>query len=461
MAITIDGVEYRNLQEQVQKNKEDIARHYEIDRVIADFGIRVLGAVPTVADIPEGQYTYGDAYLVTNENTTYIWTRANPLIGQDVPYWLDVGNLSIPGPEGPQGATGPQGPQGPRGSLWYIGTTTPVTTDARINDMYLNASTGNVYKFNGASWVIYQSIKGPQGPQGPQGPRGVAGPQGPQGPQGAKGDTGGFINIAGIVANTNQLPNPSLLADLTKAYLVGASAPYNIYIQVGDNSQTANWYNMGAFNVATLINLNGSNENFINLTDSPTIIWDQNDLGDTTANLSASIINDVTRSIKAPMSNPSVKSVPVINPNGAITYEVYGGGSGASWVEVPYNQNAEQSEEDGMFNVWGWKVESSQYLRFFGTTEWNKYLISISIPCKDGNGHYACIGATFILNDYEAPRGVVPLGNIMVTPSLGYWQVYYPASPDAFGMSLGNIDMGNMPEELLNGARVYALKIIE
>jgi hypothetical protein len=34
---------FRNLEEQVQKNKEDIAKHYAVDRVLADFGIKVIG----------------------------------------------------------------------------------------------------------------------------------------------------------------------------------------------------------------------------------------------------------------------------------------------------------------------------------------------------------------------------------------------------------------------------------
>ena len=40
--IVKDGIEYRNLVEQVRKNQEDIARHYEIDRVLADWGIKVI-----------------------------------------------------------------------------------------------------------------------------------------------------------------------------------------------------------------------------------------------------------------------------------------------------------------------------------------------------------------------------------------------------------------------------------
>lgn len=32
--ITVNNKQFRNLEEQVQKNKEDIAAHYEVDRVL-------------------------------------------------------------------------------------------------------------------------------------------------------------------------------------------------------------------------------------------------------------------------------------------------------------------------------------------------------------------------------------------------------------------------------------------
>lgn len=111
--ITYNNLELRNLVEQVQKNKEDIAKHYETDRVIADFGIRVLGELNDISDVPPGDYSYGDAYIVNN--SYYIYTRANPAIGQPNPYWLDIGSLSIVGPQGPQGPQGEQGPQGLQG----------------------------------------------------------------------------------------------------------------------------------------------------------------------------------------------------------------------------------------------------------------------------------------------------------------------------------------------------------
>ena len=73
----IDNVVYRNIQEQVQKNKSDIAAIRNVESVLNEFGIRVLGRVDAETDIPEGTYEYGDAYLVGEEEPydIYIFTR--------------------------------------------------------------------------------------------------------------------------------------------------------------------------------------------------------------------------------------------------------------------------------------------------------------------------------------------------------------------------------------------------
>ena len=69
---------YRNLEEQVQKNKEDIEMHYKRDRVLADFGIKIIGALATWPDPPPAApENYGDAYAVGTQAPYffYIWTR--------------------------------------------------------------------------------------------------------------------------------------------------------------------------------------------------------------------------------------------------------------------------------------------------------------------------------------------------------------------------------------------------
>jgi hypothetical protein len=71
--------------------------------------------------------------------------------------------INIPvvvGPPGPQGIQGQQGVQGDpgqtgqRGSVWTTGTGDPTATDALPGDMYLDEFNGNVWRFDGATWVL-------------------------------------------------------------------------------------------------------------------------------------------------------------------------------------------------------------------------------------------------------------------------------------------------------------------
>ncbi len=136
--------------------------------------------------------------------------------------WKAAGNTgteaefleSIKGDKGDKGDTGEQGTQGPsgekgatgiRGSRWssgkaITGTATAATvfsgsgiTDALINDMYLNADTGNIYKCtvagnaSTAKWVYVGVIKGPAGTKGDKGDQGEQGTQGPSGEKGLRG----------------------------------------------------------------------------------------------------------------------------------------------------------------------------------------------------------------------------------------------------------------------------------
>lgn len=247
MAIQVNNVILRNLQEQVEKNKQDIAKHYEIDRVLSDWGIKVLGVVNTPSDIPEGIYEYGDAYGVRTGSgiVYYVWTRANINVGQEEDYWLDIGALSIIGPTGPQGLQGPQGIQGVRGSTWVSSTSAPTTSQLGNNgDQWLNTSNGDVYQKNSNGWTRTGNIRGPQGIQGPTGAQGIQGIQGPTGAQGPKGDTGSSFTIGGLLQSTDNLPTPTA-ANRSIGYAVRNQdgVTYDLYVVVGiDNLQ---WVNMG------------------------------------------------------------------------------------------------------------------------------------------------------------------------------------------------------------------------
>jgi hypothetical protein len=149
---------YRNLEEQVQKNKEDIAQHYEIDRVLANLGIKLIGQVETPADLPDPlTYTgeYGDAYAVGNKEavdagvgfyTYYVFSRPDNDAGNPENHWLNVGRISIVGPQGPQGIEGPEGPEGKSGSKWYSGSTLPsITAEMEDGFQALNTTNGDVF----------------------------------------------------------------------------------------------------------------------------------------------------------------------------------------------------------------------------------------------------------------------------------------------------------------------------
>ena len=265
-----NNIELRNIQEQVQKNKEDIAAHYAIDRSLANFGIKIVGTLSSVDQLPDPlTYSgeYGDGYAIGQPGAYvyYIFTRPDLNSGHPENYWLNAGSISVVGPQGPQGPKGDKGDTG-ESTKWYTGQYEPANPN--IGDLYLN-NQGQVFQYTETNvWLPITNIKGPQGIRGLQG---IQGPQGPQGPQGEKGDTGdvgGFINIYGILQNTSQLPTPQSLQNLTVAYLIEhtggddqANDHYDLYIQVGNSSQTAVWNNVGPFNAATLVTVNGSGQN--------------------------------------------------------------------------------------------------------------------------------------------------------------------------------------------------------
>ena len=188
-----------------------------------------------------------DMYLNTSTGAVYKCTKAG---AANTATWAyagsikgatgakgDKGDTGAQGPQGEKGETGPQGVKGDTGaagapgSKWYNGTgiTGTSTTEtiysnsgvssARVNDMYLNTSTGAVYQCtvagaaSAAKWKYVGSIKGAKGDtgaQGPQGEKGAAGAQGPkgdtgaQGPQGPKGEDGDSIKVGTSYASAQE-----------------------------------------------------------------------------------------------------------------------------------------------------------------------------------------------------------------------------------------------------------------
>lgn len=207
--LTIGNEELRNLEEQVEKNKDDILFILEQEGVLNQFGIKVVGQIDTAASLPAPAIyagDYGDAYAVGTETPydLYIWTRANGTHPND--YWFNIGKFPVPGPAGKDGAQGPQGERGLTGPQGIQG----------------------IPGKNGA--------QGNPGATGPQGIQGIQGPVGPQGPAGQS------FQIAGIIANTSLLPTPTE-SIRNQAYLVGTEAPYELYVITGNGDLY--WSNAG------------------------------------------------------------------------------------------------------------------------------------------------------------------------------------------------------------------------
>ena len=110
----------------------------------------------------------------------------------------DTGAQGEQGPKGDKGDTGPQGEKGDAGkdgtSINILGTKdseADLPTDAKRNDSYI--IDGNLWVYDGATWINAGQVKGPKGDtgeQGEKGDKGDTGAQGEQGPKGDKGDTG-------------------------------------------------------------------------------------------------------------------------------------------------------------------------------------------------------------------------------------------------------------------------------
>ena len=66
-------------------------------------GIKVIGAIDALP-IPDGNYEYGDAYMVGTETPydMYIYTRPDGEVHTEG-YWFPIGKFPMPGPQGPKG----------------------------------------------------------------------------------------------------------------------------------------------------------------------------------------------------------------------------------------------------------------------------------------------------------------------------------------------------------------------
>lgn len=246
-----DGKLYLNLEKQVQKNKEDIEYIINEEGALNQFGLRVVGQVETIGDMPTIQaykesnpnWEYGDAYMVgasteeatvvdVDNATLLVLTRANTVHPND--FWMNLGKFPKPGPVGPVGQQGERGIQGVRGIGVQSGSSDP-TASAPATTTYINATTGDVFVYSGQKWDKIGNIKGATGSVGPAGQPGKTGPIGPTGATGAQGPRGIGVNILGTLTSTSQLPDPKTVAK-DSAYIIPADGVNHLWVIEGTDN---------------------------------------------------------------------------------------------------------------------------------------------------------------------------------------------------------------------------------
>ena len=242
--IKINNEIYRNIQEQVQANKDAIEAFTNVEFTLDNVGMRVWGKVKQPSDIPIGTREFGDAYLVGISEPYDIWIYTRTLTPGLEGTFINMGPLNIVGPEGAQGPQGPQGEQGEAGYAPVIryGSGAPILQPTDKNGyLYINTNNSDIYTFDNG-WKFVVSSRGP------------AGPQGPQGIQGATGTT---LSIVGKLASESLLPTDFASGNILKntAYLVTKSNATHLYIIMGDQNDYSTWYwqDVGDFNLGSVV----------------------------------------------------------------------------------------------------------------------------------------------------------------------------------------------------------------
>lgn len=254
--ITIDNKTYRNIQEQVEKNKQDIAAWSSVELTLNNFGIKVLGRVDYVSDIPEATYEYGDAYLVgLNEPfNIYIYTRTT----DDVGMFINIGPLNIVGQQGPEGPQGPAGKDGYAPVIRYGNGLPVVEPTDKKGYIYIDQQTSRLYTFDN-SWNFVINMQGPKGDTGATG---------------LQGTTGTTLSIVGKLSSPSLLPTNFSSGTIPKnsAYLVDVQGVNRLYIILGDQKDYSTWYwqDVGDFNMGSVIYKDSVFQTAVNVTDSYT-----------------------------------------------------------------------------------------------------------------------------------------------------------------------------------------------
>lgn len=246
--------ELRNLEDQVEKNAQDIEDFKNGNQTIAEFGITVVGILASADELPAQGENFGDAYLIGSQ-TPYdmrVWTRD---VANNTAKWVDLGAFPLQGPKGDKGDIG---------SLINAGSGAPSNNPTSLYNFYLDKISGYWYQpyptETGYGWIKSFTLKGEkgdrglqgkQGVQGLTGPQGKTGPIGPQGPKGDTGDVGPAFNVQGTLASSSNLPTPTAdMQDKGYAYIIpDAQGNKHIWVIQGPEGGPFQWVDVGTAGV--------------------------------------------------------------------------------------------------------------------------------------------------------------------------------------------------------------------
>lgn len=246
--------ELRSLEEQVERNAQDIEDFKNANQTIAEFGIYVVGILASVDDLPAQGENFGDAYLI-GSSTPYdmhVWTRD---VANNTAKWVDLGAFPLKGDKGDKGDIG---------SVIRVDAGEPLNNPTSLYNFYIDRITGYWYtpylNETGYGWLKAFTLKGEKGDRGLQGKQGVQGIPGVQGKTGAigakgdkgdKGDTGAAFNVQGTLASSSNLPTPTAeMQDKGYAYIIpDTEGVKHIWVIQGSESTSFSWVDVGTAGV--------------------------------------------------------------------------------------------------------------------------------------------------------------------------------------------------------------------
>lgn len=188
--------EYRNLQEQVEANRQGINWILQYKGVLNEFGIKVVQQGPILDSLPDpADYNVGDVIYVYMEGSGNYVIRICAENDEEEKYW--TGSVAVYQEINPEWEYGDALIFGDEAPYHMFILTRENTT--HTHDFFFDIG---LFPLAGPQGP--QGIQGPEGPEGPEGPQGEEGPDGPRGPQGNPGPQGMFATADEITNDSSE-----------------------------------------------------------------------------------------------------------------------------------------------------------------------------------------------------------------------------------------------------------------